>query len=125
MSTEFGLRLKEARELRGYKSQQSFADAFGVAQSTVGNWEAAAREPNFETMMRLANFLNVSVDYLLGLTAEKEGPLAEISEETLDAEIMAHLKSLSPEDLEKVDFFVQGILAARGGKPFPPAEGQK
>ncbi len=117
--------MKAARELRGYKSQQSFANAFGVAQSTVGGWEAGSREPTYETLVRLASFLHVSVDYLLGLTDEKEGPLAEISEETLDAEIMAHLKSLSPEDLEKVDFFVQGILAARGGKPFPPAEGQK
>ncbi len=122
--TEFSLRLKEARELRGYKSQQAFADAFGVAQSTVGNWEAAAREPNLETMKRLASFLNVTVDWLLGLVNE-ESPLAEISEEALDAEIVAHLKALSPEDLKTVDYAVQGILTAREGQAFPPAGGHK
>lgn len=64
----FQIRLRELREAAGYKSQQSFADAFGVAQSTVGNWEAGKREPNYETTKRLARFFNVTVDYLLGLT---------------------------------------------------------
>lgn len=61
----FRIRLKQLREKAGY-SQYSFADAFGVAQSTVGNWEAGKREPNFETMQKLASFFDVSVDYLLG-----------------------------------------------------------
>ena len=52
----FKVRIRELRESAGYKSQQSFADAFGVAQSTVGGWEAGKREPNFQTLMRLADF---------------------------------------------------------------------
>ena len=63
----FQIRLKNLREKAGY-SQYSFADAFGVAQSTVGNWEAGKREPNFETIQRLAAFFGVTVDYLLGIT---------------------------------------------------------
>jgi len=62
----FQTRLRELRETAGYKSQQAFADAFGVAQSTVGNWEAGKREPNYETTIRLSKFFNVSIDYLLG-----------------------------------------------------------
>lgn len=62
----FRTRIRELRELSGFSSQQSFADAFGVAQSTVGNWEAGKREPNYETTMKLADFFQVSVDYLLG-----------------------------------------------------------
>ena len=41
----FRVRLKELREKFGY-SQASFAEAFGTKQSTVGNWESGAREPN-------------------------------------------------------------------------------
>ena len=63
----FQIRLKNLREKAGY-SQYSFADAFGVAQSTVGNWEAGKREPNFDTIQRLAAFFGVTVDYLLGIT---------------------------------------------------------
>lgn len=74
----FQTRLKELREAAGYRSQQSFADAFGVAQSTVGGWEAGKREPNYETTMRLARFFGVSIDYLLGVDKEKEPlPIAE------------------------------------------------
>lgn len=61
----FQIRLKELREKAGY-SQQSFADAIGVKQSTVGNWEAGAREPKLEVMQKLADFFDVSVDYLIG-----------------------------------------------------------
>ena len=70
----FQTRLRELRESAGYKSQQAFADAFGVAQSTVGGWEAGKREPNYETTMRLARFFDVSVDDLLGLTDERTAP---------------------------------------------------
>lgn len=65
----FQIRLKELREATGL-SQYSFAKQFGVAQSTVGSWEAGKREPNFATAQRLADFFNVSVDYLLGRTDE-------------------------------------------------------
>ena len=66
----FKTRLRELREANGYKSQQAFADAFGVAQSTVGNWEAGKREPSYETIARLARFFNVPVGCLLDDTTE-------------------------------------------------------
>lgn len=66
------------RESSGYKSQQSFADAFGIAQSTVGNWEAGKREPNYDTTIRLADFFHVSIDYLLGRTNQKSMPEANM-----------------------------------------------
>lgn len=62
----FRTRVRELREANGFKSQQAFADVFGVAQSTVGNWEAGKREPNYEMTIRLSKFFNVSIDYLLG-----------------------------------------------------------
>lgn len=62
----FRTRLRELRESLGYKSQQSFADDFGVAQSTVGGWEAGKREPNYETTIRLAKFFDVPIGYLMG-----------------------------------------------------------
>lgn len=60
----FSLKLKELRE-RANLSQYAFARKFGVAQSTVGGWESGAREPNFETVKKLAAFFKVSTDYLL------------------------------------------------------------
>lgn len=70
----FRTRIRELRERFGFNSQQSFADAFGVAQSTVGNWEAGKREPNYETTIRLADFFHTSIDYLLGREDIKKEP---------------------------------------------------
>lgn len=62
----FQTRLKQLREDAGYSSQQSFANKFGVSQAAVGNWEAGSRKPDMNTLIKLADFFNVSVDYLIG-----------------------------------------------------------
>lgn len=66
----FQLRLKELRENMGI-SQYEFAERLGVAQSTVGGWESGKREPNFRTIQSIADFFNVSIDFLLGKTSFK------------------------------------------------------
>ena len=75
----FRLRLKELRENVGL-SQYAFAERFGVSQSTVGNWEAGKREPNFETMQRIADFFGVTVDYLLGRDEPQKKKIPVITE---------------------------------------------
>lgn len=98
----FQTRLRELREAAGYKSQQAFADAFGVAQSTVGGWEAGKREPNYKTTMRLASFFKVSVDNLLGLEDKKEQLPAE-GEELSDArkKALQFIEGLSDDQLDR------------------------
>ena len=61
----FRINLKILREKAGL-SQAKFAKEIGIAQSTVGGWESGAREPNFDMILKLANFFNVSTDYLIG-----------------------------------------------------------
>ena len=65
---EFRTIIRILREEFGYSSQSSFGNAFGVAQTTVAGWEGGKRQPNFETLIRLADFFSVSTDYLLGQT---------------------------------------------------------
>ena len=72
----FPLRLKQLRVAAGY-TQQSFADAFGVAQSTVGNWEAGIRQPNNGTLFKLADFFGVSYDFLIGAAKTEKDPFSE------------------------------------------------
>lgn len=97
----FQTRLRELRESAGFKSQQAFADAFGVAQSTVGNWEAGKREPNYETTMRLARFFGVSIDNLLGLEIKKDPtPVTEGGSDPLD-ERLNELLPLATEETKR------------------------
>lgn len=101
----FRIRLKELREKTGM-SQYAFAAAFGVAQSTVGSWEAGKREPNFETTQRLADFFDVSVDYLLGRT-DNPSPIGEKAAAALPADM--DYSDLSAEDQAYVRGIIEGI----------------
>lgn len=59
------LKLKELRETRGI-SQSAFAREINVAQNTVSNWERGTREPDNETLAKIADYFGVTTDYLLG-----------------------------------------------------------
>jgi transcriptional regulator with XRE-family HTH domain len=73
----FQIKLKELRENMGI-SQYELAERLGVAQSTIGGWESGKREPNFKTIKIIADFFNVSVDYLLGRTDSKSSSEMDI-----------------------------------------------
>ncbi len=62
---DFATRLKELRTRRGLR-QVDIAEAFGIAQTTVANYEAKVRFPDEATLGRFADYFNVSLDYLLG-----------------------------------------------------------
>ena len=59
------LRLKELRELHG-KTQQEVADAVGCTKSAYHRYENSERQPPLETLVSLADYFEVSIDYLLG-----------------------------------------------------------
>lgn len=95
----FRFLMRELREKAGYSSQQAFADAFGVAQTTVASWECGKREPKFDTMQRLADFFGVTVDYLLGRDTEIKKDPGIVSDAEIDEGAML-LRSL-PENLQE------------------------
>lgn len=65
ISNVFPQRLKEIRIKRGL-TQTELGEKVGVKQSTFTNWEKGKREPNFEIVIKLADLLEVSVDWLFG-----------------------------------------------------------
>lgn len=67
----FRIKLKELRESKNM-SQYAFARDFGVSQSTVGNWESGTRQPKTDVLEKIAEYFNVSVDYLLGRTEDTQ-----------------------------------------------------
>lgn len=105
MDVAIHLRLKNLREDAGFKSQYAFAEAFGVAQSTVAGWEGGKREPNYTTTIRLADFFGVSVDYLLGhQDSSAASPLkAEIQFSPSERQILELYRMASPDDQAVID----------------------
>lgn len=95
----FHTRLRALREEAGYRTQKSFGEAFGVAQTTVANWEGGKREPNYETTLRLAEFFGTSTDYLMGRSDQRQTAEREIRDEDLMAAFWGGEKDLSPEEM--------------------------
>ena len=60
-------RIKELRKNRGY-TQVSLQMQTGIEQALLSKYENGERVPPTETLIRLADFFNVSVDYMLGRT---------------------------------------------------------
>lgn len=60
----FAERLKQLRTSRGY-SQRKLSEALHMAQSRIGNYEAGLREPDFETLEKIADFFNVPLSTLI------------------------------------------------------------
>lgn len=79
----FSERLKALRNQRGL-SQEALADSLGITRSRLGNYEQGIREADFETLELLADYFNVSVDYLLGKTEVTPMLLNEEQKEVVD-----------------------------------------
>ena len=62
----FRERLKELRVERKL-SQADLAKELNVSQRSITSWETGFRQPDFETLERIAKFFDVTTDYLLGL----------------------------------------------------------
>jgi methanogenic corrinoid protein MtbC1/DNA-binding XRE family transcriptional regulator len=64
---DFASRLRELRTAADLR-QKDLADALGVAQTTIANYEQGARFPDEKTLHRIADYFNASLDYLMGRT---------------------------------------------------------
>ncbi|MBE6942318.1 MAG: helix-turn-helix transcriptional regulator [Ruminococcaceae bacterium] len=61
------LRLKELRKERKV-SQLKLAMDLNISQNSVSRYENGEREADYDTLVAIADYFNVSVDYLLGRT---------------------------------------------------------
>lgn len=54
------------KELRGAKTQEYVAKQVGITQRCYQNYESGARQADYETLIKIAKYFNVTIDYLLG-----------------------------------------------------------
>ena len=61
------MRLKELRKAR-YVTQLKLALDLNMSQNTISRYETGEREPGLTELIKLADYFDVSVDYLLERT---------------------------------------------------------
>ncbi len=62
---KFKERLREVRTEK-MMTRKQLADVLFVSERLISYWENGKRECNFDTLIRLSEIFNVSIDYLLG-----------------------------------------------------------
>lgn len=62
---KFSDRLKELREEKGL-SQRQLAKEIDIFQSNISRWESGSKDLAMENIIQLAEYFDVSVEYLLG-----------------------------------------------------------
>lgn len=96
-------RLKELRKKRNI-TQIRLSIAAEVSQETISAYESGRATPSPETLVKLADFLNTSTDYLLG-RINNDNPLTEVSKDIVDKQLeellnnYAKLNKLQRKDL--------------------------
>lgn len=74
----FDERLKRLRGIKK-KNQQEVADELGISRSTYSGYESGQREPDFDTLRRIADYFEVTTDYLLGVSVSPPYILTTLS----------------------------------------------
>ncbi len=67
----YGKRIKKLRLEEGFK-QKDLAEKLGISASSVGMYEREERQPDAETLKTIADFFDVSVDYILGNSNKRD-----------------------------------------------------
>ncbi len=67
--SKFACILKQLR-LEHSITQKELASVLNVSQNAIFNWENEKREPPIDTIIKIAEYFNVSVDYLMGTNTD-------------------------------------------------------
>jgi transcriptional regulator with XRE-family HTH domain len=93
----FGKRLLEARKEKGI-SQEEVADKLGTKGPVIGRYERDEMKPSIDTAAKIADLLEVSLDWLCG-----------IADQNLDKKTLTRvleLQKLPPDLKEKLYYFI-------------------
>lgn len=93
---EFSERLKKLRKDTGL-TQVDVASKLGISQQAYASWERGVKKPTQDNLVKIAQVLNVSVDYLVG-------NLQETSDELDNIELLFRMNSKGLTDEEKEMF---------------------
>ena len=96
-------KIKELRKQKHY-TLQNIADAIGVSNGTVANYENGKREPKLATWQKIADFFDVDIGYLQGITDYENANdlINKVSSIENSEERIKFIKSLNPKDIRLI-----------------------
>ena len=105
-------RFEELCLLKGVKITRACQE-MGLSRSLASKWKnTGTQKPSADVLERMSEYFNMSINEILDAEAKKQ-PATQMDDELLDNALIDRLVGLTPEELSKVDAFVQGLLASR------------
>lgn len=103
----FAHRLKQLRKSFDL-TQESFANKISSSRSTIAGYETERKEPDYETLKKIADFFDVSVDYLLGITDIKKIEQSSSDKEKDNSNpFLREFEGLSEESKKEVEKYME------------------
>ena len=98
-------------------TQSQLAERIGISRSAIGNYENGIREPDFETLEKIADFFNVDMNYLLGESlSEKElyerYHVYSLTSE-LEQDIINMFRQLNTEGQRRVQAYMEDLISLK------------
>ena len=94
---KFSTRLENLLEERNL-TQRKLATELHIAPSTLNGYLRRGREPDFDTLIRLAEYIEVSTDYLLCVTYIRRPSLPRECYDDKEGELLETYRSLGPQE---------------------------
>ena len=88
------------------KSQKDLADHLGIGKNRITDWKAGRIHSYTKYLPQIADFLGVSVDYLLGTPSPAEASL-------LPADLLAVIATFSEDEMKDLENYVHYIVSKR------------
>ncbi len=103
--------MNRIKELRNEKSllQSDVAEFIGKSERIVGFYEKGERDPNTDTLIKLSELFDVSIDYILGKSDIRNSKKVNLDE--IDIAFASGIKGLNKENQETLKNIMEGLLA--------------
>ncbi len=100
-----GKRIKKLREKNNLK-QLELSKILNISNTTLSQYEAGNRTPNDEIKEKVADYFNVSVDYLLGRTEKCNSEAEDIKK---DKHYKLDLSNLPEEAVKQIEDYIEFV----------------
>lgn len=105
-----GDKLKQLR-LSRHITQNDIASQLHINRGTYAHYEINKRQPDYETLKLLADYFEVSVDYLLGKSESLQKETTSTNTEDMDNSLLQKILSLSPQSRERAEEYLDMLKA--------------
>lgn len=104
--------VKNLRKLRMNKgiSQQRLAEVIGTSQQSINKYENHSVEPDISTLILLADYFQVSVDYLIGHTVDETERQPKLELDKDESCLVLNYRQLSKDEKRSIQLVQKNYL---------------